>query len=132
MAPPNGRAEHFAEGQWTSPLPRRRSGRILNLLATAALLLLTLAVGFIAMWQRLPETPDEGRWVPALVRALEFAPGMVDTPLVETTFTPEELPGGEKEAIYYQLTIYPGGSLPYLAAPFCGCRTENQDQGRRR
>ena len=126
----NGHAKRFAEEQWTPPLPRRRGGQLLNQLATAALLLLTLAVGFAAISLRMPENPDEGRWVPALVRALESGPdGIVDTPLVETTFSAEELPGGEKEAVYYQLTIPPGGSLPYLGGLFCGCRTETITKG---
>ena len=68
--------------------------------------------------------------MPALVRALEAAPGgIVDTPLIEATFTAEELPSGEKEAIYYQLTIPPGASLPYLGGPFCGCRSETITAG---
>jgi hypothetical protein len=126
----NGHANRFAEEQWTPPLPRRRGGRFLNQLATAALLLLTLAVGFAAISLRMPEKPDEGRWVPALVRALESGPDdVVDTPLVETIFSPEELPGGEKEAVYYQLTIPPGGSLPYLGGLFCGCRTDTITKG---
>lgn len=129
-AHPNGHAERFAGGQWVTPLPRRRGRRFLNQLATAALLLLTLAVGFVAISQRTPERPDEGTWVPALVRALESGPNsVVDTPLVETTFSPEELPGGEKDAVYYQLTIPPGGSLPYLGGLFCGCRTETITKG---
>jgi hypothetical protein len=94
------------------------------------LLLLTLAVGFVALSLRMPENPDDGRWVPALVRALESGPdGTVDTPLVETTFSAEELPGGGKEAVYYQLTIPPGGSLPYLGGLFCGCRTDTITKG---
>src|SRR5215218_1329718 len=126
----NGHAKRFTEEQWTPPLPRRGGGRFLNQLATAALLLLTLAVGFTAISQRMPENPDEGTWVPALVRALESGPdGTVDTPLVETTFSAEELPGGEKEAVYYQLTIPPGGSLPYLGGLFCGCRIDTITKG---
>jgi hypothetical protein len=121
----NGHAKGLAEEQYRPPLPRRWGGRFLNQLATAALLLLTLAVGFATISLRMPEQPDEGRWVPALVRALESGPdGIVDTPLVETTFSAEELPGGEKEAVYYQLTIPPGESLPYLGGLTCGCRTE--------
>jgi hypothetical protein len=78
-----------------------------------------LAVGFAAIRQRMPEARDEGRWVPGFVRVLESAPdSILDTPLIEVTFTGEELPRGEKEAIYYQLTIPPGASLPYLGGPF--------------
>jgi hypothetical protein len=126
----NGHAKRFTEEQWTPPLPRRRRGDFLNQLATAALLLLTLAVGFVAIGQRVPENPDEGTWVPALVRALESGPdGVVDTPLVETTFSAEELPGGDKEAVYYQLTIPPGESLSYLGGLYCGCRSETITKG---
>jgi hypothetical protein len=113
-----------------APLPRRRGRWVLTQLATAALLLLTLVAGFAAIRQRVPEAPDEGRWVPALSRALEAAPGgVVDTPLVETSFSPEELPRGEKEGVYYRLTIPPGVSLPYLSGPFCGCRSETITAG---
>jgi hypothetical protein len=94
------------------------------------LLLLTLAVGFVVMRQGMPEARDEGRWVPALVRALEAVPGgIADTPLIEATFTAEELPSGEKVAIYYRLTIPPGSGLPYLGGPFCGCRSETVTTG---
>ena len=126
----NGRATRFTEEQWAPPLPRRWGGRFLNQLATAALLLLTLAVGFAAIRQGMPEKPDEGTWVPAFVRALESGPdGVVDIPLVETTFSPEELPGGDKEAVYYQLTIPPGESLRYLGGLYCGCRNETITKG---
>ena len=127
---PNGHADLFAERQSTPPRARRRGGWVLAQLATAALLLLTLAVGFVAVRQRIPEAPDEGRWVPALVGALENAPGgIIDTPLIEATFTGEELPRGDKEAIYYQLTIPPGASLPYLGGLFCGCHSETITTG---
>jgi len=121
---PNGQIDLSAERRSITPLPRR--GRwLLTQLATAALLLLTLAAGFAAIRQRIPETRDEARWVPALVRALDASPGgIVDTPLIEATFTAEELPRGEKDATYYQLTIPPAASLPYLGGLFCGCRSE--------
>jgi hypothetical protein len=68
--------------------------------------------------------------VPALVRALEAAPGgIIDTPLIEATFTTEELPRGEKDAYYYQLTIPPGATLPYLGGLFCGCGSETITTG---
>src|SRR4051812_20884572 len=120
----NGYADLVATRRSPSPQPRRRGGWVLTQLATAALLLLTVAAGFFAIRQ-VPEARDEATWVPALVRALESAPGgIIDTPLIEATFTAEELPRGEKEALYYQLTIQPGASMPYLGGPFCGCRTE--------
>ena len=126
--PANGYADLVAEQRSTSP--RRGGGWVLAQLATAALLLLTLAVGFVAIRQRLPEARDEAMWVPALVRALEGAPGgVIDTPLIETTFTAEELPSGEKEALYYQLTIPPGAGLPYLGGPLCGCHGETITEG---
>jgi hypothetical protein len=68
--------------------------------------------------------------VPALVRALEAAPGgIVDTPLIEATFAAKELPRGEKEAIYYQVTIPPGASLPYLGGLFCRHSSETITTG---
>jgi hypothetical protein len=126
----NGYADLVAERRSAPPRPRRRGGWVLTQLATAALLLLTLAAGFFAIRQ-VPEARDEATtWVPALVRALESAPGgIIDTPLIEAAFTADELPSGEKEALYYQLTIPPGASLPYLGAPFCGCRTETITEG---
>jgi hypothetical protein len=126
---PNGHVDLFPQQRSVTPLPRRRGGWVLTQLATAALLLLTLAAGFFAI-RHVPEARDEATWVPALVRALESAPGgIIDTPLIEATFAAEELPRGEKEALYYQLTIQPGASLPYLGAPFCGCRAETITEG---
>ena len=63
-------------------------------------------------------------------RSQESAPnGIIDTPLIETTFTAEELPGGEKEALYFQVTIPPGVGLPYLGGQFCHCHRETIVEG---
>jgi hypothetical protein len=124
---PNGHApaDPFPRQQSQTSPPRHRGRWVLTQLATAALLLLTLAAGFAAIRQRPPETPDEGRWVPALVRALEAAPGgIVDTLLIELSFSAEELPRGAKEATYYQVTLPPATSMPYLGGHFCGCPGE--------
>jgi hypothetical protein len=127
---PNGHVDLFPPRRLETSPPRRRGRWVLTQLATAALLLLTLAAGFAAIRQHPPEAPDEGRWVPALVRALEAAPGDIeDTPLIEASFSPEELPGGEKEATYYRLVFSPGASLPYLGSVFCGCRSETITAG---
>lgn len=106
-------------GQETQPRPA--FGRwVLNHLATAALLILTLAAGFAAIWQGSPTTEVDPARAPALIRALDVVPGGVtDELLVETTFTPDELPVGETEAIFYRITLPPGISLRYLAGPFC-------------
>ena len=129
-APPGEHLDRRAEPRSTPRPPRRWGGWIVTQLATAALLLLTLALGFAAVSLSVPKIPDEARWVPALVRAFEAAPGgVVDRPLLETTFTADELPGAEKEVIYYQLTIPPGVSLPYLGGPYCGCLDETVTKG---
>ena len=106
-------------------------------LGVAALLALTLGIGYVALgsgWLRtitqLPQliapesAPDEARWVTSLVGAAASSPGVVDTPLLETTFAAQELPAGTKTAIYYQLSLEPDASLPYLGAPLCDCITE--------
>src|SRR5829696_7544530 len=58
---PNRYADLVAERQSATPLPRRGGGWVLAQLATAALLLLTIVVGFVAIRQRMPEARDEGR-----------------------------------------------------------------------
>jgi hypothetical protein len=127
---PDEHLDRLAERRSTPRPPRRWGVWLLTQLATAALLLLTLAIGFAAVSLSVPKEPDAARWVPALVRALAAAPeGVVDTPLIETTFKADELPSKEKEAIYYKLTIPPGASLPYLGGPYCGCHTETVTKG---
>jgi hypothetical protein len=126
---PNGRNARFV----SEPLavkPRRGLRWAFAQAATAAMLLITLAVGFAAVRQRPRETPEETKWTPALVRAVESGAGdIVDKPLLQTTFPSQQLPGGAKEAIYYQLSIPPGVSLPFLAAPYCGCFSETLTKG---
>ena len=95
--------------------------RVRTQLATAALLVLTLVLGFAAIWQSASVSEDSPR-PPALIRALASVPGEVaDEALLETTFRAEELPTGQKEAFFYRLTLPPGARLPSLAGPLCGC-----------
>ena len=53
------------------------------------------------------------------------APGATSETLFEATFTPAELPTGDREATFYRVTLPPGTSMPYLAGPFCGCGEES-------
>ena len=108
-----------------APLMRPVGRRARSHLATAALLVLTLAVGYAAIRLQAPEVRDEATRLPALIRALESAPGdAVADQLVEATFGAGDLPAGAREAIFYRLTLPPGASLPYLAGPLCGRRGE--------
>jgi hypothetical protein len=127
---PNGQVDLSAERQFETRTPPRGGGWLLAQLATAALLLLTLAVAFVVMWRPMPDARVEATWRPALVQALASAPGgIVDKPLIEVAFAADDLPSGEREAIYYQLVIPPGASLPYLGGSFCGCRRETISDG---
>jgi hypothetical protein len=99
-------------------------------LATAALLLVTLAIAFVALRPQIPEVRDESTRVPALIGALESVPGdVVDELLLEATFSAAELPAGDVEAVFYRLTLPPGASLPYLAGPLCKCSGEMAEVG---
>jgi hypothetical protein len=91
-------------------------------LATVALVVATLVLGLAAVWQS-TSVLDNGLRPPALIRALASAPGdVVDEQLLETTFSAAELPTGDREAVFYRLTLPPGASLPFLVGPLCGCR----------
>ncbi len=107
------------------PVPhshRTTGGWLANQLATAALLVVTLAVGLIVLLQESRSLNIDAIPTPAMVRALGTAPSrIVDTPLVEARFAPGELPAGDVEAIFYRLTLDPGMRLPSLAGPSCGC-----------
>jgi hypothetical protein len=92
-------------------------------LTTAALLVFTVAVAFVAMGHLHPTREDGATHLPALIRALHATSGDVDDELlVETVFTPDVLPAGDAEAIFYRLTLPAGTSLPAPAGPFCLCR----------
>ena len=119
---PHGRA---AEPVRLPPGGRRMPAfakRAISHVATTALLLLTLAVGYATMLQQAAEAPGDSRWTPALVQALEAASGsMGDMVLAEAVFGLEQLPAGDKEVVFYRLTIPPGAILTALAGPSCGC-----------
>jgi hypothetical protein len=90
--------------------------------ATVALVLLTLAVGIVPLLGQAPQAPGEPRRTPALVRAMQTAPGRVDdVVLAEAVFRVDQLPPGAKEVVFYQLTIPAGVTLTALPGPSCGC-----------
>jgi hypothetical protein len=125
MTPPAGRKMTIAPTRGARWYALRRA--ITSL--TTVMLLLILVVGFMVLRLRIAQAPETGPWVPALVRALDGIPGVIDVPLAETTFMPADLPIGEKEGLYYQLTLPPDTSLPSLGAAFCGCRRETITAG---
>ena len=86
------------------------------------MLLLTLAVGIVPLLGQAPHAPGEPRRTPALVRAMQTAPGRVDAVvLAEAVFRFDQLPPGAREVVFYQLTIPPGVTLTALSDPSCGC-----------
>jgi hypothetical protein len=96
--------------------------RVISFAATAALLLLAAAVGIVPLLRQSPQAPDEPHRTPALVRAMQTAPGRVDdVVLAEAVFRFDQLPPGAKEVVFYQLTIPPGVTLTALSGPSCGC-----------
>jgi hypothetical protein len=102
---------------------RRVIRSVVPYLSTTALLVLTAAVAFAALGHLPPTREDEATHLPALIRALHATAGEVDDELlVETVFTPDMLPAGDAEPIFYRLTLPAGTSLPAPAGPFCLCR----------
>lgn len=109
-----------------NPPERRRlksvTHRAIAFAATAALLLLTVAVGIVPLLGQSPQAPGEPRRTPALVRAMQTAPGRVDdVVLAEAVFGFDQLPPGAKEVVFYQLTIPPGVTLTSRSDPSCSC-----------
>src|SRR4051794_18485098 len=97
---------------------------------TVVFVLLSLIFGLVTTRATTSEAPEATRWVPALVRAMATTSRqVVDTPLIEATFSLDELPSGEKGVLYYRLTLPPGAHLPYLAGPYCGCHDETVTKG---
>jgi hypothetical protein len=108
------------------PPERRRllatTHRAISLAATAALLLLTVAVGIVPLLGQSPQAPGEPRSTPALVRAMQSAPRRVDeVVLADAVFRFDQLPPGAKEVVFYRLTIPPGATLAALCDPSSGC-----------
>jgi hypothetical protein len=105
--------------------PRRFARSVVPYLSTAALLGLTAAVAFAAMGQSRVTREDRITHLPALIRAIHATAGEVeDELLIEAIFTPDVLPAGEAEAVFYRLTLPAGTSLPAPAGPFCLCRSD--------
>ena len=110
----------------THPPARRQllanASRAVPFAATVALVLFTLAVGIVPLLGQAPHAPGEPRQTPALVRAMQTAPGRVDdVVLAEAVFRFDQLPPGAKEVVFYQLTIPPGLTLTALTGPSCRC-----------
>ena len=94
-------------------------------LTTGALLAITAALAFLAMGHPHRTREEAATHLPALIRALHATPGAVDDELlVEAIFTPDELPAGDAEAVFYRLTLPSGTSLPAPAGPFCLSRDD--------
>jgi hypothetical protein len=107
-------------------LALRRSARaVVPTLSTVALLAFTAAIAFAAMGHLPPTREDGATHLPALIRALHATAGEVDSELLfEAMFTPEMLPAGDAEAVFYRLTLPAGTNLPAPAGPFCLCRSD--------
>ena len=104
---------------------RRVTRSVVPYLSTAALLVFTAAVAFAAMGPTHPTRQDAATHLPALIRALHATAGEVDDELlVEAIFTPDALPAGDAEAIFYRVILPAGTSLPAPAGPFCLCRND--------
>jgi hypothetical protein len=99
---------------------------VLSYLATAALLVLVLTAGLVAIWQR-SQPDDELITVSAVIATPENAlstPGaaeITEETLFTTTFSADELPEGEIGAVFYRLTLVPGATLTNLGGLSCGC-----------
>lgn len=90
-------------------------------LATSGLVVVTLILGITAIWQS-ASVSEASPHPPALIRALASAPGdVVDEQLLAATFAAAELPTGDKETVFYRLTLPPGARLPVLVGPLSGC-----------
>jgi hypothetical protein len=122
----NGRVAAPISPRPASPALRPFRSAAMGLLATAALLLLTLAAGLVATWQG-SQPDDDLIAVPALVLTADDALGppgastVIADPLFAATFAADQLPTGETGAVFYQLTLAPGATMPNLGGLSCGC-----------
>jgi len=94
---------------------RRVTRSLVPYLTTAALVVVTATVAVVVMGHPSPTREDGATHLPALIRALHATAGDVDDELLfETLFTPDMLPVGDAEPIFYRVTLPPGTSLPAL------------------
>lgn len=100
------------------PVPANRRRWALTQLATAALLVLTLALGAFASRQAHQEGRDGPTWLPAVLGG-PLPAGFTEETVFVASFAADELPEGQRTAILYYVTLAPGASLPYLVAPTC-------------
>ena len=108
-------------------LPRRhRPDWLLAQMATAALLVLTLAAGTLVIWQGQHEGREAPTWLPVIIGG-SLPAGFSEKTVFTATFAAGELPEEERTAILYDVTLAPGASLPYLAAPTCDFHCEDRE-----
>lgn len=105
--------------------PVKRWRWALSQVATAALLVFTLAAGSLAVWQGQHQRRDEPTWLPTIIGA-SLPAGFAEETIFTATFTADELPDADRTALLYYVTLAPGASLPYLVAPTCDFHCEDR------
>ncbi len=130
---PNGRATPPIS---PDPGTDRRSGAswVLAQVATAALLVITLAAGYIAFALSGPAVDEGSLRIPAPAAIededsfIPAAAGVRDDLVFAALYTAEMLPAGGKEAVFYRIVLAPGSSMPNLLGPCVDHRCQDQDQ----
>ena len=113
----NGRADPLPIPVVASPFSR---GWASLQTAMAALLVLLLAGGYLLFWQGRMNTRVNPTWLPAAIVA-SLPAGYAEEILFNATFAGDRLPGVEREAIFYQLTLPPGIRLQHLSGIEMAC-----------
>jgi hypothetical protein len=134
-APPvagaNGHRDELPASRGTPPRSQSARRWWFSQLATAALLLVAAAAAFLVLSQGVVRERETPTWLPD--SAVTSLPGYAEEVLFEATFAADELPHSPAAALFYQLTLPPGASLPNLAAMNCvrshGCNTDAVDMG---
>jgi hypothetical protein len=88
--------------------------------ATAAVLVIVLAAGYLLFWQGRLQSRETSTWLPASVIA-SLPAGFSEEILFRATFAADELPDSDAEGVFYRVTLPPGTSLPYLSGMACLC-----------